>query len=290
MPTTFAHIVMPRVVQTPSPNYTPRPISHDLFILHDQEGHTLPSVSWLCDPRANASAHLCLSDDGATVYQLVPLQYKAWAQCAGNGRGISLEMPGFAAKGFSDDLLRVSARIAAWVCLAYSIPPVWAKGGLGRGVCCHHDGGAAWGGHTDVGDVGGSTWQRFMSLLGREYDAMASGPLPAFALNGAPGPHEVEAPAFVPAVASHGGAARNEPGDIISHLTPSGYVAHSIAALQADLNDLGAFPPLLVDGAYGPATQRALRAFQTTHGLVQDGVIGPASWAAIDAALTKKAA
>jgi len=28
------NIVMPRVVQTPSPNYTPTPIRHDLLIAH----------------------------------------------------------------------------------------------------------------------------------------------------------------------------------------------------------------------------------------------------------------
>ena len=70
----------------------------------------------------------------------------------------------------------------------------------------------------------------------------------------------------------------------------SGYAAHSIAALQADLNTLGAFPPLLVDGGFGPRTEMALRKFQIVHGLVQDGMIGPASWAAIEGALMAKAA
>ena len=91
--------VMPRVRQTPTPNYTPSPIAHDLVVVHMMEGGYLGSVAWLCDPRAGASAHLCMSEDGAEATQLVPLSLKAWAQCAFNGRGVSLEIPGFTAQG-----------------------------------------------------------------------------------------------------------------------------------------------------------------------------------------------
>ncbi len=35
------------------------------------------------------------------------------------------------------------------------------------------------------------------------------------------------------------------------------------------------------DGVFGPATERALRAFQRAHGLVADGICGPLSWAAL---------
>ena len=45
---------MSRVVQTPSQNYTPSLIRHDLVIVHRTEGGYAGSVAWLCDPRANA--------------------------------------------------------------------------------------------------------------------------------------------------------------------------------------------------------------------------------------------
>ena len=279
-------LILPRVVQTPSPNYTPTPINHDLFVLHDQEGHTAASVAWLCDPRAGASAPMCLSDDLATVYQLVPLDLKSWHACAFNGRSTALEMPGFAAKGFADDLLRVSALIAAWTCRVYAIPLVWAQGGAGRGLCCHHDLGAAGGGHTDIGPIGGDAWRRFLDFT-RAADAelakLAS--LPDFALKGLPSradvTHVVSPSAPSP---SHDGAPRSEPGDTHAHPTPSGFPAHSVAALQADLNTLiGA--GLTVDGWYGANTGIAVASFQSRRGLFVDGKCGAHTWAAIDAAL-----
>jgi len=51
--------------------------------------------------------------------------------------------------------------------------------------------------------------------------------------------------------------------------------------IQKRLNELGANPPLTVDGAYGPKTRNAVLAFQQKHGLVADGVVGPKTLAAM---------
>ena len=93
---------MPPLVQRPSANYSNIPIAHDLVVVHRTEGSYAGSIAWLCGREANASAHLVMKADGSEVSQLVPLSLKAWAQCAFNGRAISLEIEGFTAQGLHD--------------------------------------------------------------------------------------------------------------------------------------------------------------------------------------------
>jgi hypothetical protein len=278
---------MPALKQVPSPNYSPTPIVHDLFIYHVTEGGYAGAVPWLCRAATRASAHLITRADGTEVSQLVPLMFKAWAECNFNGRGISLEIEGQTAKGLSDATLRAAAQIGGWVCRAYGIPPVWAKGGQGRGLCQHHDLGAAGGGHVDCSEIGSDTWLKLVAYTKEAYDAFGAGPLPAWALHGLPAPHQVELPPDVAPEPSHGGAARFDPNESAAsliHPTASTYPHGSVADLQWRLNKAGAAPALTVDGHAGPLTRAALAAFQDKHGLFVDDRVGPATWAALDAA------
>jgi putative chitinase len=68
---------------------------------------------------------------------------------------------------------------------------------------------------------------------------------------------------------------------------PATSPARSVSALQAALNRLGADPKLGVDGRAGPATERAVRGFQSACGLAVDGTAGPLTWTAIDDALAE---
>lgn len=51
---------------------------------------------------------------------------------------------------------------------------------------------------------------------------------------------------------------------------------------SADVQDLQKALGLTADGVFGSRTESALRAWQRKHGLVPDGVLGPAGWAALD--------
>ncbi|MEQ1570958.1 MAG: peptidoglycan-binding domain-containing protein, partial [Myxococcota bacterium] len=64
-----------------------------------------------------------------------------------------------------------------------------------------------------------------------------------------------------------------------SRLTLGWSSGGDVEDLQRRLNGAGA--ALTVDGRYGPATARAVRAFQLSHDLSEDGVVGPATWQAL---------
>ena len=57
-----------------------------------------------------------------------------------------------------------------------------------------------------------------------------------------------------------------------------------VSEVQAALVELG-YSASGVDGKFGPATAQAVRGFQRSSGLKQDGVVGPATLAALSAAL-----
>ena len=40
----------------------------------------------------------------------------------------------------------------------------------------------------------------------------------------------------------------------------------------------------MVDGDFGAITEAAVRAFQESHGLTPDGIVGPLTWSALEAA------
>jgi immune inhibitor A len=63
-----------------------------------------------------------------------------------------------------------------------------------------------------------------------------------------------------------------------------GSSGEAVSRLQQNLVDLG-FEPGPVDGLFGPLTEGAVRDFQTSRGIVVDGIVGPQTWATIHADL-----
>lgn len=78
-----------------------------------------------------------------------------------------------------------------------------------------------------------------------------------------------------------------DPGTMPQSKAPADHPEErSTKDLQTRLNTLG-FGRLATDGAYGPATKRAVSGFQRRAGLHVDGIAGGLTWAALDAAITK---
>lgn len=171
---------LPELVQRPSPNHSLR---HGemvrLLVWHETAGHYEGAVSWLCTPTTyhpdgsvksgpNASAHLVIREDGGECSQLVPLHLKAWHAEAYNPVSVGVEHANVTAKGYATERqLEVSARVFGWLCLHLGVPPRFARGGVGRGLCRHLDLGALGGGHTQCGP-GDETWHRFLTMVHAE--------------------------------------------------------------------------------------------------------------------------
>lgn len=162
-------VVLAPIRWQPSPNFNPQRAATRYIVWHATAGHYGPSCQWLCNPTAEASAHLVVREDGGEVTQLVKLHCKAWhAFPAWNAIALGVEHASMGAGFASDGQLRQSARVFAWLCHRYGIPPVF---GLHRpeGIVRHRDLGAAGGGHTDGPDdqVFGGFLQRVQLELAR---------------------------------------------------------------------------------------------------------------------------
>ncbi len=70
-------------------------------------------------------------------------------------------------------------------------------------------------------------------------------------------------------------------GDTDRPMVRQGSHGEDVRHAQQRLDDHGAAPPLDVDGAFGPLTRRATIAYQRSHALATDGVIGPRTWSSL---------
>jgi len=161
--------VLAPILWRPSPNRSSRHGARiDLIVWHETAGDYAGAVSWLRDPRSDASAHLVVREDGREVSQLVRLADKAWHAEAFNAHAVGVEHANRTPKGYATEAqLRESARIFAWLCWHLGVPARWAHGGVGRGAVRHSELGALGGGHTSCGP-GDGDWLRFLHLLALE--------------------------------------------------------------------------------------------------------------------------
>lgn len=85
-------------------------------------------------------------------------------------------------------------------------------------------------------------------------------------------------PTAVPSFPSRAGSGSGS-GQAAHPMLDYGAAGTDVVLLQQHLNNSGAH--LVVDGKFGPRTEEAVISFQRTRGLVQDGIVGPKTWAAL---------
>lgn len=251
---------LPVVKWTPSPNFSSRGgVKTRLIVVHDCEGSYNGSIAWFAMPNSQVSAHLVLSEDGTEATQMVAWSNKAWHACNANPMSEGIEAAGYAAKGFEAAEWEALAELVAWRLHVNGIPCQEATAANNwTGFTEHAKLGAWGGGHHDLTEDP-KIWASFVARVNNAYN---NGVITA----------PVKSDATVPSAPQNfnpSGTVRNDE------------VVGSIAWMQMRLNALGFKPVLTVDGIDGPATENALKHFQSSKGLVADGILGPKTIAAL---------
>lgn len=90
----------------------------------------------------------------------------------------------------------------------------------------------------------------------------------------------------IPAPAPPTTPARGPPATTGPRTIAYGSRGTDVEHAQDRLNAHGAEPPLAVDAIFGPLTRQATLAYQRSHGLVVDGIIGQRTWASLEGPVT----
>lgn len=146
---------LPQLAWLPSPNESGR--LHNaapyLIVWHRPVGRYRPSIDWLRNPRAQASAHVITEGNGTGVdqaTQLVAWHRKAWHACAFNDYSYGIEGDDDAWDGDDASALLSVARLTAFLCWRTGIPCQQAKRPThDAGIATHAQLGRAGGGHAD---------------------------------------------------------------------------------------------------------------------------------------------
>jgi N-acetyl-anhydromuramyl-L-alanine amidase AmpD len=156
---------LPKLIWAPSPNYSSRTTAISGIVIHETEGSYAGAVSWLRNRMSYVSAHVVLNEYGDRATQLVRWGDKAWHAGNANGHTIGIELAGYTSKPNDPAQLRAAARIVAYLCKRYDIPPVQATARGYKGICTHRSLGQWGGGHHDPG---GFDWPDFLRTVAQE--------------------------------------------------------------------------------------------------------------------------
>lgn len=252
----------------------------NLVVLHTMESPEKPGTAravanWFggrLGPAPRASAHFCIGPD--EVIQCVALDMVGWHAPGANARAVGIEHVGRAsqtteqwADSDSRATLARSAKVTAELCELLGIPPVKLDAAAVRagqpGICGHHDVTKAFpergSGHTDPGK--NFPWSPYLAMVVEELAERGGAP-PEPVPDSEPTKPEVIAPPLDP---------RSLP------VLRKGSTGERVEFLQERLRYWGR--NVVIDGSFGPATEREVRAFQVSRQLTPDGIVGAISWA-----------
>lgn len=289
-------------------NYKPgRTAAIDKVVIHVTQGSYAGSISWFQNPAAVVSAHYVIRSSDGQITQMVRDSDTAYHAKSANASALGIEHEGWIddPSWFTDVMYRSSAALTRYLCDRHGIVKDRAHI-IGHSEAPGND-------HTDPGPywdwtyymqlVDGSTGGTTDALSFASYTTQQSGSsgaqvkavqqllntqgYEAGSVDGQFGPATTTAvQAFQRArgLSADGiVGAKTWTALLSAGATPvlrQGTTGDDVRRLQRSLTAaLGSTVP--VDGDFGPGTATAVRTFQTAHGLTVDGIVGEATWTAL---------
>ena len=130
-------------------DYSRAHITPRFIVIHVEQGSETGTDAWFHDPQSQVSAHFGVSKLGV-VSQFVDTAYEAYAECAYNGVGISIEHEGYSGEHLTYQQIDADARLLMWINETHGVPLRWQVNALHRGgVVGHGELGVSGGDHLD---------------------------------------------------------------------------------------------------------------------------------------------
>ena len=233
--------IMPGAIWKPVVNHSGTMTAHRGAVMHVQVGNN-SCYGIFNTPSFQASSTLWISKAGI-IEQYVDYDEVAWTQAGGNEEWNGWEFEGLPSERLTEQQVIAGAHAYAFGVKHYGWKLQTTNDPSGEGFGWHGMGGAAWGGHFDCpGDLRKPQRQDILNIAHRFLQAPAT-----------------------PVVAP-----RKPPLPVLT----VGARGPAVTLLQEHLH-------VVVTGIFGPQERRAVIMFQHVHGLSEDGIVGPRTWAAL---------
>ncbi|MFE6038969.1 peptidoglycan-binding protein [Streptomyces sp. NPDC056452] len=292
-----------------SGNYTVgRSAAISAVVIHVTQGSYAGSISWFQNPSSNVSAHYVIRSSDGQVTQTVRDKDTAYHARSGNAYSVGIEHEGYVDNPawFTDAMYRSSATLTRHLADKYGIPKDRAHI-VGHSEVPNND-------HTDPG--ANWNWTYYMQLVGGSTDVPVNLDFPAYDTlrSGSTGPQVAAAQTLLNAQGFAAGTADGVFGTktgtaVKAFQSARGLSSDGVIGRQSwtALLSAGTKPALQegssdadvkrlqrsltaalgrtvgIDGSFGPSTAQAVRDFQSSRSLTVDGIVGSATWTALQA-------